>query len=78
MFEVIHARRETATPPPGWAPVFRPLCRNDIAGYLGLNAETVNRIFSKLKMAGPLPTASPAQGRTAAFRVPLTGAHIKS
>lgn len=46
-----------------------PMSREDIADYLGLNAETVSRIFSKIKKAGLVQFLSPTE-----YLVPDLGA----
>ena len=38
-----------------------PLSREDIADYLGLNAETVSRLLSRLKKAGTVTFLSPTE-----------------
>ena len=52
---------ETAALTPGHGPVHLPMSREDIADYLGLNAETVSRILSKLKKAGLFRFLSPTE-----------------
>ncbi|PIE08676.1 MAG: hypothetical protein CSA74_01175 [Rhodobacterales bacterium] len=52
---------ELAELTPGHAPVHLPLSREDIADYLGLNAETVSRIFSRLKKSGLFKFLSPTE-----------------
>ena len=89
MFEVVHARPESATRhlttlgrldstervmlllaetaayAPDGAPAQLPLSREDIGDYLGLKAETVSRVFTKLKRSGLFRFLSPT-----AFEVP--------
>lgn len=43
------------------ASVVLPMSREDIADYLGLNAETVSRILSKIKKAGLVKFLSPTE-----------------
>lgn len=38
-----------------------PMSREDIADYLGLNAETVSRLFSRLRKLGLIVTLSPSE-----------------
>lgn len=45
----------------GAGPVHLPMSRDDIADYLGLNAETVSRIFSRLRKSGLFKFASPTE-----------------
>lgn len=42
-------------------PVRLPMSREDIADYLGLNAETVSRIFSKIKKTGLVRFLAPTE-----------------
>lgn len=42
-------------------PVRLPMSREDIADYLGLNAETVSRIFSRVKKTGLVKFLSPTE-----------------
>lgn len=42
-------------------PVRLPMSREDIADYLGLNAETVSRIFSKIKKSGLVKFLAPTE-----------------
>ena len=65
--------------PGGWR-VHLPLSREDIADYLGLNAETVSRIFSRVKKAKLVTFLSPTDyfvKDIAALqsRVPVTAPH---
>lgn len=50
---------ETARRADAPGPVHLPMSRDDIADYLGLNSETVSRIFSKLKKSGLFKFTSP-------------------
>lgn len=50
-------------------PVRIPMSREDIADYLGLNAETVSRIFSRIKKSGLVRFTSPTE-----YSVPDMGA----
>ncbi len=52
---------ELAANTPGHEPVHLPLSREDIADYLGLNAETVSRILSKVRKAGLFKFLSPTE-----------------
>lgn len=52
---------ELATQHPGHEPVHLALSREDIADYLGLNAETVSRILSKIRKAGLFKFLSPTE-----------------
>jgi len=52
---------ETAEATPGHGPVTLPMNREEIADYLGLNAETVSRIFSKLRKSGLFKFLSPTE-----------------
>lgn len=54
------ARRTGRRTPGGWR-VHLPLNREDIADYLGLNAETVSRIFSRVKKGGLATFLSPTE-----------------
>ena len=56
---------ETAAAWEAPGPVHLPMSRDEIADYLGLNAETVSRIFSKLKKTGLFKFHGPT-----AFTVP--------
>lgn len=56
---------ETAALVPAGEPVHLPLSREDIAGFLGLKAETVSRVFSRLKKDGLFRFLSPT-----AYEVP--------
>jgi len=46
--------------PAGWR-VHLPLSREDIADYLGLNSETISRIFSRVKKARLATFLSPTE-----------------
>lgn len=46
---------------PGPGPVRLPMSREDIADYLGLNAETVSRILSRVKKSGLVRFLSPTE-----------------
>lgn len=46
---------------PGHGPVHLPMSREEIADYLGLNAETVSRVLGRLKKAGLFRFLSPSE-----------------
>ncbi len=52
---------EMAEAEPGHGPVHLPMNREEIADYLGLNAETISRIFTKLRKAGLFKFLSPTE-----------------
>ncbi len=54
------ARRQNTAPESGGC-VALPMSREDIADYLGLNAETVSRIMSRLKKSGLVKFLSPTE-----------------
>lgn len=71
---------ETAARAGGDAPVHLPLSRDQIADYLGLNAETVSRVLSKLRKAGLFRFLSPTEYvvpdmRAVARRLPVPIGH---
>ena len=68
---------ELAALTPGHEPVHLALSREDIADYLGLNAETVSRILSKIRKAGLFTFLSPTEyvvpdAAAVARRLPVT------
>lgn len=54
------ARRQRNAAVPGRSATL-PMSREDIADYLGLNTETVSRIFSRLKKSGLIKFLSPTE-----------------
>lgn len=52
---------ETARAWTGAGPVHLPMSRDEIADYLGLNAETVSRIFSRVRKSGLFKFISPTE-----------------
>ncbi len=52
---------ETAALSDGPGPVHLPMSREEIADHLGLNAETVSRIFSRLRKSGLFRFLSPTE-----------------